>query len=217
MARVTFSAMLSGASGAIGDVVASRWKGIAYFRRRVIPANPKSGDQCKQRYILKVALTLWQSVKAWAKPPWTVSVSGYALSGYNKFMDDCMEALKAQFTSGAQGEDPTLTTPAVTVLTPYYAKYAELLAVQDGSGGANSFTITWTARAGAAANNMVNPYYRLDDAFAWTAVTPVLESAATVTIDGLTDTEEYEFALVPHDTTDEYFGLSSHQMGTAGA
>lgn len=216
MARVTFSAMLSGASGKIGDVVASRWKGIAYFRRRVIPANPQSGDQCKQRYILKVALTLWQSVKAWAKAPWTTAVSGYALSGYNKFMDDCMGALKDQFTSGAQGEDPTLTTPAVTVLTPYYAKYAELIDVQAGTGGANSFTITWTARAGAAANNMVNGYYRLDDAFAWTAVAPVLESAATLEFTGLTDTESYEFALVPHDTDAEYFGLSSHQIGVAG-
>ncbi|MBA7619478.1 hypothetical protein ES703_26817 [subsurface metagenome] len=217
MARVTFSAMLSGASGKIGDVVASRWKGIAYFRRRVIPANPQSGDQCKQRHILKCALLLWQSVKVWTKPVWDYSVSGYALSGYNKFMDECMGALKAQFTSGAQGAPPTHTTPAVTVLTPFNVKYPQLLAVQDGSGGANTFTITWTARAGVGANNMVNPYFRLDDAFAWTAQTPVLESAATVEFDSLEDTESYEFALVPEDTTDEYFGLSSHQIGVAGA
>ncbi len=214
MAKVIFSALLSGASGAIGDVVLSRWKGIAYARRRVIPANPRSGDQCQQRYILKVALLLWQSVKAWAKEPWTLAVSGYALSGYNQFMDDCMGALLNQFTPGGVGVDPTWSTPAVTVMTPYNAAYAELIAVQTGTPGSVTFVITWTARGGVGANNMVNPYFRLDDATAWTADTPVLESAETVTITVPTGALQYEFALVPHDTTSDLMGLSSHQLGT---
>ena len=105
MARLTFSALLAAASGKVGDVVFSRWKGIAYARRRVIPSNPQSGPQCKQRYVLKVSLLLWQSIKSWAKAPWTLSVSGYALSGYNKAMDDIMTALIPQFTAGGQGAD----------------------------------------------------------------------------------------------------------------
>lgn len=216
MAKVVFSALLSGASGKIGDVVMSRWKGVAYARRRVIPANPQSGDQCMQRHILKVALLLWQSVKAWAKAPWDVAVSGYAWSGYNRFMDLCMGELLDQFTAGGQGEDPTWATPAVTVLTPYNAKHAELIDVQAGVGGANKITITWTARDGVLATDKVNPYYRLDDATAWSAITPVLESVATVDIDGLTDTESYECALVPHDTLLDDMGLSSHQIAVAG-
>jgi len=203
--------------GKIGDVVLSRWKGIPYARRRVIPANPQSGDQCKQRHMLKISLTLWQSVKAWAKAPWVTAVTGYAVSGYNKFMDDCIAACIPQWTAGAQGEDPTLSTPAVTVLTPYYAKYAELIDVQAATPGDATLTITWTARATPGASNMVNPFYRLEGEWAWTADTPVLESAATVELSGLENDEEYEVALVPEETTEEYFGLSSHQLATPSA
>lgn len=216
MAKVVFSALLSSASGKIGDVVMSRWKGIHYARRRVIPANPQSGDQCKQRHILKVALLLWQSVKAWAKDPWTLAVTGYAWSGYNRFMDLCMAELLDQFTSGGVGEDPTWSTPDVTVLTPYNAAYAELIDVQAGVGGASKITITWTARDGVAADNKVSPCVRLDDATAWIVQADVLESAATVDITGLTDALDYECALVPHHAVTELYGLSSHQIATAG-
>jgi hypothetical protein len=216
MAKVVFSALLSSASGKIGDIVMSRWKGIAYARRRVIPANPQSGDQQLQRYVLKTALLLWQSVKSWAKPPWTLAVTGYAWSGYNRFMDLCMHALEPQFTAGGQGADPTWSSPAVTVLTPYNAAYAELVDVQAGTGGANTITITWTARDGADSDDKVLPAYRLDDATAWIAQAEVLDSAETVTITGLVDASDYECALVPHEDALDVYGLSSHQIATAG-
>ncbi len=216
MARVTFSALLSAASGKIGDVVASRWKGIAYFRRRVIPSNPQSGDQCKQRHLLKVSLLLWQSIKAWCKAPRDIGVTGYAISGYNKFMDECIEALKSQFVAGAAKTDPTWTTFDVTPMTPYNALYAELLDMDAGTGGANTVTFTWTARAAVGAENMVNGYYREEDATAWIAVTPVLESAAELVFADLEDAQNYEFAMVPHDTSEECMGLSSHAMCESG-
>lgn len=217
MAKVTFSALLSAASGKIGDVVMSRWKGIAYARRRVIPSNPQSGDQCMQRHILKVSLLLWQSVKLWAKAPWDTAVSGYAWSGYNRFMDLCMAALLDQFTAGDAKEDPTWTTPAVTVLTPFNLKHAELIDVQAGSGASPAFKITWTARDPVVATDIVNPYYRLDEGTAWIPVTPVTEETAEATFPDCADAQEYEFALVPHDTLLDDMGLSSHQMGTPGA
>ncbi|MBA7530920.1 hypothetical protein ES705_23131 [subsurface metagenome] len=217
MARIQFSALLSAASGKIGDVVMSRWKGVAYARRRVIPANPQSGDQCKQRHLLKVSLLLWQSIKAWAKAPCDLGVSGYALSGYNKFMDDCIGALKDQFVAGAQGVDPTWTTFDVTPMTPYNAKHPELLDMDAGTGGETNVTFTWTGRVGAAANDMVNGYYRKEDDTAWIAVTPVLETAETLVFADLTNAQNYEFAMVPHDTDAEMMGLSSHAMCEAGA
>ncbi|MBA7537664.1 hypothetical protein ES705_29933 [subsurface metagenome] len=217
MARVAFSALLSAASGKIGDVVMSRWKGIPYVRRRVIPANPQSAKQCMQRHMLKISLTLWQSIKAWAKPPWVLSVSGYAVSGYNQFMDECIAAVIPQFSPTVQGEDPLFGVAAVTPGTPYNKKYAELIDVLPAVPTAETLTISWTARADAAANNMVNPFYRLVESWAWTAATPVLESAATVVITPLTNDEEYEVALVPEDTTAEFFGLSSHQLATPAA
>jgi len=217
MARVVFSALISAASGKIGDIVMSKWKGIPYVRRRVIPANPQSGDQCLQRFCLKTALTLWQSVKSWAKAPWTVSVSGYALSGYNSFMDIVMTKLKPMLTAGGVGEDPTWTSPAVTALSPYNANYAELIDVQAGTPGDTTMTITWTARAGADADNKVLPCNRLDDDTFWDSDTAVLESAATVTITGLVNDSQHEFGLVPYDEVTGAHGLSSHQLATPSA
>jgi len=214
MARVVFSALISAASGKIGDIVASKWKGIPYIRRRVIPSNPQSGDQCLQRYCLKMALLLWQSVKTWNKAPWDAAVTGYAWSGYNRFMDLCMHALEPQFTPGGVGVDPTLSAAAVTVLTPHNAAYAALIDPDAGTPATTAMAFTWTARAGAAANNMVNGYSRIDVGTAWVAQAPVAESTETITFTGLTNDEEYEFALVPHDTTAAAFGQSTNQMNT---
>jgi len=217
MARVIFSPLISAASGKIGDIVASKWKGIPYFRRRVIPSNPQSGDQCLQRHVLKVALLLWQSVKSWSKAPWDLAVTGYALSGYNRFMDRCMAALEPQMVAGGVGEDPAWSAPAVTVLTAFNKAYAQLIDPDAGTPATTEVAFTWTARAGAAANNMVAGYYRLDDATAWSAITPVAESTATITFGSLTNDKQYEFALVPNDTTSGLFGQSTNQLNTPTA
>jgi len=217
MARVTFSALISAASGKIGDVVASRWKGIAYFRRRVIPSNPRSGKQVEQRYILALSLLLWQSIKAWAKTPWTLAMSGYAMSGYNGFMNQEIAALRPQFTEGEVGVDPTWTDPDVTIGTPLNASYAGLIDVSAATPGDGTLTVTWTARAGVAAANKVKCLYRADVGTAWIASAEVLESAATKVFDTLVNATEYEIALVPFNDTTDLFGLSAHQMATPSA
>jgi hypothetical protein len=217
MARITFSALLSAASGKIGDVVASRWKGLAYVRRRVVPSNPQSGKQCKQRFVLKSALTLWQSLKAWANAPWILAASGYAESGYNLFMDQCMTALAPQFTEGGTGEDPTLTASAVTVLSPYNAAYAALITPAAAAAGSAHQDLTWTQRAGVAAANKVRGFYRLVGTFAWSEETEVLESAQAIIITPLTNNVEYEIALVPYNSTTGAYGQSSHFLCTPTA
>lgn len=212
MARVIFSALLSGASGKIGDVVASRWKGIPYFRRRVIPANPQSGDQCKQRHILKVALLLWQSIKASAKAPWDHAVSAEPISGYNDFMDKCIAALKPQFTAGATKEDPTWSDPAVTVGMPYNPAYAALLSVNDGTPGNDEMTFTWVKRAGCVGANHVRAWYRPIAATAWTQFGAEDETAQTITFTGLTEEGDYEFMLFGLDIATAAFSQSTHKI-----
>lgn len=214
MARVMWSALLSGGSGAIGDVVLSRWKGIPYVRRRVIPANPRSGDQCKQRHVLSTALLLWQSIKAAAKAPWDHSVSGEPISGYNQFMDNCIGTLIPQFTAGITGADPTWETPAVTVGFPYNPDYAELIGVDGGTPAAESMAITWTKRAGCNGANHVRAYYRLDNETAWSQFEAEDEATQTITITGLTDDLQYEFMLVGIDIATAAWSQSSHMLNT---
>lgn len=217
MARVTFSPLFVEMSGKLGDAVMSRWKGIPYVRSRVTPANPQSGDQCNQRYCLKASLLLWQSIKALAKAPWDLAVTGYAISGYNKFMDECIAALIPQFTSGATKEDPTWTDPAVTVGLPYNKLYPALIGLDAGTPAANEVVFTWTARDGAVAEDQVHGWYRLDNATAWTKITNVLDSAETITFAGLTDALQYEFMLAGYRWDLNLYSLSTHRLQTPGA
>ena len=53
MCKITGPMHSDGASGQFGKaMVFAGWKGIAYARKYVIPANPKSGDQGDQRVIM---------------------------------------------------------------------------------------------------------------------------------------------------------------------
>lgn len=217
MARTKFSALFSDALGKVGDIVCSKWKGIPYVRRRVDPSNPRSGKQMRVRYVMAMSLSLWQSIKAWADAPWNVSASGYAMSGYNQFMSQCIDALLPQFTEGATGEDPTLTTPAITVASPFNEAYPALADVAALTPGDGTLSTTWTARVGADADSKVLPLYRLDDADSWTADSVILESAETVTISGLSNDSQYEVALVPYDNGTGAYGQSSHKLGTPAA
>jgi len=217
LASIIFSALLSAASGCVGDVVFSKWKGIPYIRQRVIPANPRSGDQTKQRYMLSTALTLWQSIKAHTKAAWDLAMTGYALSGYNQFMDECIAKLIPQFTAGGVAEDPTWTDPAVTVGLPYNKLYAELIDVDVGTPAANEVVFTWTAREGSVAEDQVHGWYRLDNAGAWTKIGNVLDSHETITFNGLTDALQYEFMLAGYRYDLELYSLSSHRLATPGA
>ncbi|MBA7536905.1 hypothetical protein ES705_29170 [subsurface metagenome] len=84
--KIRFSPLLAGASGKAADAVAATWKGRAYIRKHVIPANPKSPAQTAVRESLARCVTLWRSlgilIKAWLDTYGT----GYAMSGYNVFV-----------------------------------------------------------------------------------------------------------------------------------
>lgn len=87
MARITFSPLITAASGKVGDTVFSRWKGRAYIRARVTPANPKTAAQTKQRDKLKYSVLQWQSLAEDIKARWNEYASPYSKSGFNFFCD----------------------------------------------------------------------------------------------------------------------------------
>jgi len=201
MARVQFSPLIVGASGKTGDVVWSKWKGINYIRSRVIPANPRTDDQTAQREALAHALDLWQSIKAWAKKPWDKYATGYAWSGYNRYMDDNIPRAKAA---------------TITTHTPVDVDYPGLIdpAIEGPDPTPGPVVCTWTARAEAAANNVVRAYYRLVATWEWTFSSEVAESVATLNITDL-PTGEYAVQLVPSDTTpaELLWGASYGEIG----
>lgn len=95
MTRVTGPLFSLTASGTIGDVITySRWKGLAYVRTRVIPANPQTASQTSIRGTLSAGVSLWQTVACMpdaSKTSWDFYASGTGMSGFNRYMKSFIE------------------------------------------------------------------------------------------------------------------------------
>lgn len=187
MARVTFSALVTDIRGKTGDVVFSIWKGINYIRARVTPSNPRSDLQTAQREALADTLTMWQSVKSWAKTVWDVYASGYGKSGYNRYIEDNILHVKA----GTAGS-----------LTPFNPLYIIIAAMAATQGGAGEIDLSWTKGAAVYPTDHVDAYYRKTEAlaeeYAWTYGGHADPTVEALTIAGLDTGEEYEVAFMCH-------------------
>lgn len=88
--KITFSPLITAASGKVGPLVASRWKGIPYIRSHVIPANPNSlGEFGQQEHRARCAMLVhwWQSLETAFTDFVGELASGMAMSGFNLFMN----------------------------------------------------------------------------------------------------------------------------------
>jgi len=83
--KVRYSPLISQASGSAGPIVASRWKGINYFRERIIPANPKSADQITQRGNLARCVAWWHDLEEQLTDFVKSLAVGLPFSGFNAF------------------------------------------------------------------------------------------------------------------------------------
>lgn len=99
MAKVTAPFLSLTASGTLGKTLtASKWKGIAYMRNRVIPKNPNSFKQLAIRALIADATIAWKSgatvgtvvINATYKAAFDTAAQGMALSGFNLFVKNCV-------------------------------------------------------------------------------------------------------------------------------
>lgn len=202
MARITFSPIMVEASGKVGDAVFSRWKGIPYIRSRVTPANPQTEDQMAQRNALKHTLTLWQSIKTWAKAVWNLSASGYAMSGYNRHMD-----VNIPHTKDSEAHQTTLANP----------KYEMMSNAEANSAASGMITLSWQDLGGTA-DDVVRVLYRLATEWAWTQDSnTTLVSAETHNIQDLTPAGAYEVAFMANNTTSLLHGEACNALVSAGS
>lgn len=86
MARLTGALLSFGARKSIGKtVVYSSWKGIAYARQHVIPANPDTADQQAVRNVFAWLQRVWAYAPALATEAWDAYAAGQPLTGRNAF------------------------------------------------------------------------------------------------------------------------------------
>ena len=97
MALPTAPLLSFGASGTIAKtIVYSKWKGRAYVRRHVIPANPKTGAQTLTRNAFSFGSSVWKSSPTLLRSPWDRFATGQVLTGRNAFIGKNLELLRSE-------------------------------------------------------------------------------------------------------------------------
>lgn len=96
MAKTTAPLLSFDAAGAIAKTqVYSRWRGVPYVRRYVIPANPRTTAQTLTRDIFRTMGQVWNFLPASARTPWETFSTGRAFTGRNAFTGQNLRAIRA--------------------------------------------------------------------------------------------------------------------------
>lgn len=120
MATNTAPLLSFGAKGQLAkSMVYSTWKGRAYTRRYVIPANPNSSEQQKTRGSFSWLNAVWKVSPTLFQDPWTAFAKGKVLTNRNALIRSNLPVLRGMtdnddmiFSPGSGGGLPyTSVTP----------------------------------------------------------------------------------------------------------
>lgn len=110
MAKLTGALLSMGASGTIGKTITyAAWKGVAYARQRVTPANPKTTKQTNNRAVWSMIGNAWLYAPAAIQSAFNAYASGKPMTGRNKFFSDNQKLLAT---------DPVATDITGFVISP---------------------------------------------------------------------------------------------------
>lgn len=138
MAKVTGPLMSVAASGTFAKtLVFSIWKGRAYVRERVIPANPKSAMQLGVRAMMGFLAQAWAGLVAGEKDDYDAGALSKSISAFNEFLSQNLSAWQ-QFVT------PSKNWPAENAATPL------TVTTQTLTGGAGLCTIELTPSGATA-------------------------------------------------------------------
>ncbi len=174
--KIKFSPLLAGASGKAADAVAATWKGRAYVRKHVIPANPKSAAQVLVRNSLSRCVTLWRSLSSTVKTWLDTYGTGYRMSGYNIFMSK----------NRAHEQVPEALVPVPP--NPNVAPIIDMA----GTNASLSTVVTWTDPALSGYTNFAMILRDVALNVFQDEILSTLASAETYTFSGLIEGNEYD-------------------------
>lgn len=95
MAKVTGPLLSLDARGSVAKtLVFAAWKGINYVRQRIIPTYSNTAKQADIRELITEASQAWRSetspIDSAYKAAYDRAAEGYAMSGFNMYMRDCV-------------------------------------------------------------------------------------------------------------------------------
>jgi hypothetical protein len=84
-------------SGTIGKyTTASKWKRVRYLRKWAMPTNPRTPMQMTHRKLFAKAVDMWHTLTPEQKTAYDRMASQYGYSGYNLFVKEYIEMLRAR-------------------------------------------------------------------------------------------------------------------------
>lgn len=203
MARVSYSPLITEASGSVADTVFSRWKGRDYIRARVTPANPNTTAQQNVRNSLARCVELWQSIESDEKSRWDDYASPYQMSGYNKFMSanraDEQDDELLKFMPHNEDADPVTGFSAST------------------GAGEGEIDLTWSDPGTYTTGEVLvvtresgtNEFVVQDE-------DSTLVTAESLTISGLTANTEYDVYICAYEQGSDEYSESQADTATSG-
>jgi hypothetical protein len=97
MAKTTAPLLSFGARGSIAKTaVYASWRGIAYARRHVIPANPKSTAQTLTRDVFATLREMYKRTGSVGRAPWEAFARGRPFTGMNSFVGENLRLLRPE-------------------------------------------------------------------------------------------------------------------------
>lgn len=99
MAKTTAPLLSFDGSGQVGKtLVYSRWKGISYTRRYVVPANPNTLAQQGVRSLFALLREMWKIAPLGLQQPWNAFAVGRPFTGMNKWVGENVRVLNTMTT-----------------------------------------------------------------------------------------------------------------------
>lgn len=122
MAKTTAPLLSFGAAGAIAKTqVYSRWRGIPYARRYVVPANPQTAGQTLTRSTFAMLREMWKLNGTLGRAPWDLFATGRPFLGLNSFIGENVRVIRGETdmnlfigSPGARGGIPATSIVAST-------------------------------------------------------------------------------------------------------
>ncbi len=135
MVKVTGPLFSITASGSLAKAVTfSSWKGRAYVRQRVIPANPQSGPQTGMRAMLKFLSQEWTNLSDAEKDDWTTRAASTVISTFNAYVSYNQSRWRSYNNpSKLDPADETGTPPDAPTTTPTGGIRQIQLSIADGA------------------------------------------------------------------------------------
>ena len=187
--KVTPSALVNTLSGKTGGVVASHWKGRAYIRKLVKPANPKTTAQMAVRNSMKVCPSIWRSIGPATQKHLGKLGSSQVKSGFNMFTKLARAAIQAATYFMLVPNNAKITAP-------------KNFAVVTGAGAAGTAAATWTNDVIAGYTGIIIAAFKLGDTSFKLFNEATLDVTATFTLTGLTPASTYQvYAALYNPTT----------------